>query len=115
MIPRIDYFYKHKIPLDTRGLGRFKLGDCVAWQARNTTPKHTGKIVEVVPYGMYPSCCPNERDIRQKRKLEKKDAVWKNLLGCGYYREHESYVVEDVQGKRWWPRVGNLRILEIDK
>lgn len=34
-----------------------------------------------------------------------------NLLKCGYMREHESYVVEDESGKRWWPRVGCLSLI----
>jgi hypothetical protein len=72
-------------------------------------------VVEIVPYGLYPTCCPNEQEIRKQRKLDRKDAVWPNLFNCGYYREHESYVVEDSKGKRWWPRVGTLRLLEDKK
>jgi hypothetical protein len=112
MLQRIDYYYRHKIPLDSRGVGRFKLGDIVTWQARQNSKRHTGRVVEIVNYGMYPSCCPNEQEIRKVRKIEKKDIVWKNLIGNGYYREHESYVVEDTKGKRWWPRVGTLRLVE---
>lgn len=29
----------------------------------------------------------------------------------GYYREHESYIVEDSKGNRRWPRVGTIRLI----
>lgn len=92
--------------------GRFGLGDYVTWQAGRHKPWHTGTIVQVVPRGLYPDCCPNEKEILKERRLKKEDVVWKNLFHCGYYRDHESYVVEDGKGKRWWPRVGNLMLIE---
>lgn len=49
--------------------------------------------MEVVKYGMYP-------DFHPRLKVR------------GYYREHESYVVEDSKGRRYWPRVGNLTLCE---
>lgn len=85
-MPPLSHFYRRKIQLSLRGKGRFQLHDRVEWLG------HTGVIVEVVKYGMYPGKHPK-------------------LLVRGYYREYESYVVEDERGKRWWPRVGNLRLL----
>jgi hypothetical protein len=66
-----------------RGVGCFKLGDVVKVGDRR------GKIVEVVKFGMYP-----ER--------------WKGLRVRGYYREHESYIVEMQDGTHRWPRVGAI-------
>jgi hypothetical protein len=87
-----------------KGKGRYQLGDKVGWQASSKTKVHEGKVVEVVKYGMYPSVA---------RPPEKYPVVtWPELMGAHYCREHESYVVEDAKGKRWWPRVGNLDLLE---
>lgn len=79
----IQYFYRNSIPLYMRGVGRFKLGD------RFLTKKGLLTIVEVVPYGMYPDMHPH-------------------LKVYGYYRQEESYIVEDPKGYRRWPRVGYL-------
>lgn len=88
-IPPISHYYRKGIPLCTRGVGVFSLHDPIMWLS------HTGRIVEVVPYGKYPDRHPT-------------------LKVRGYYREHESYIVQDDRGKRWWPRVGNLHLLTID-
>jgi hypothetical protein len=86
-VPPLSYFYKNKIPPNTRGEGCFQLGDTVSWFSK------VGRIVEVVPYGRYPKIrpCPRLR---------------------GYWREQETYVVEDVCGRRYWPRVGCLTLVE---
>lgn len=89
-IPTISHYYKKKLPLDQRGVGQFQLGDIVTWLT------HKGEIVEVVPYGMYP---------KKHHTLHVK----------GYYREYESYIVQDDRGKRWWPRVGTLHLLKRKK
>lgn len=88
--PPISYYYKKKLPLDTRGANKFFLQEEVMWMGKVT------KVVEVVPYGMYPKA--------QKR-----------LRVRGYYREYESYVVEDSTGQKHWPRVGNLTKVEKEK
>lgn len=88
VLPPLSYFYKYGIPLDKRGKGRFRKGEQVSWLS------HTGTIVEVVPYGMY----PGKRD---------------RLRVKGYYREYESYVVRDSKGKSYWPRVGNLKLKDL--
>lgn len=86
-LPPLSYYYRHKIALCERGKGNFYLGQCVSWFGKIV------RIVEVVSYGMYPK--------PQKR-----------LRVRGYYREYESYVVEDSRGRKYWPRVGNLKHLE---
>ena len=83
LMQSLRYFYRHSIPLNTRGVGRFKIGNSF------DTGKDTLRIVEIVPYGMYPDMHPRLK-------------VW------GYYRQEESYVVEDIRGNRRWPRVGYL-------
>ena len=90
-------------PLTERGKGRFQLGQWVTWQSARTKPMHIGKIVEIVEYGQYPSI------VRPPQCYP--EVTWKELCRIGYYREFESYVVEDANGKRWWPRVGTLRVL----
>ena len=85
----------HWFPIVDPQHGRFALGEVVKWRAKATQPEHVGTIILVVP----------------ERK-------WPSLLGKaftppvpnfkGYWRDHESYVVQDEKGKRWWPRVGNL-------
>lgn len=87
-----------------RGVGKFKLGQRVTWRASKFKPPHCGVIVEVVEYGQYPSIT--------KPPATYPEVTWKELCRIGYYREFESYVVEDDKGKRWWPRVGNLRVLD---
>lgn len=93
-----------------RGKGRFHRHDMVEWSGPRHT--HRGEIVEVVKYGMYPTVCRNEHEILKTRKMRKEDIDWPELHRAAYYREHESYVVEDVKGKRWWPRVGNLVLVQ---
>jgi hypothetical protein len=92
-----------------RGKGRFRKHDIVEWSG--TRDIHRGEIVQVVKYGQYPMVCRKEHEILKTRKLRKEDIDWPNLYTAAYYREHESYVVEDAQGKRWWPRVGCLKLL----
>ncbi len=87
-----------------RGKGRFKLGQRVQWRASRFKPLHVGTIVEVVSYGFYPEVT--------KPPATYPAVTWRELLKVGYYREFESYVVEDESGKRWWPRVGNLRVFD---
>jgi hypothetical protein len=84
-----------------RGKGRFQLDEAVTWQAGTDKKEHVGRIVEVVKYGMYPAIT--------QPPARYPEVTWPELQGQHYYREHESYVVEDAKGKRWWPRVGNLR------
>lgn len=83
-LPPLSYYYRNKIPLHERGKGYLRIGDSVTWLGRK------GKIVEIVPYGMYPKKHPS-------------------LKVKGYYREFESYIVADSEGRRYWPRVGNLK------
>lgn len=85
-----------------RGKGRFLLEDTVEWDGSKYL--HKGIVVEVVKYGMYPTIT--------RPPAEYPVVTWPELSGCHCYREHESYVVEDASGKRWWPRVGNLRLVE---
>lgn len=71
--------------------GRFTLGEMVEW-----TPQaelHYGRVVEIVPAGRYPA----------KRS---------GLRVYGYYRDHESYVVECKGDGCYWPRVPLLRRME---
>jgi hypothetical protein len=93
-----------KVRPSEKGKGRYQLGDKVSWQASSKTKAHEGEVVEVVKYGMYPSVV---------RPPEKHPVVtWPELMGAHYCREHESYVIEDGTGHRWWPRVGNLQLIE---
>lgn len=101
-----------KEPPNHRGRGRFLLLDIVQWCAGRGKKTHTGIIMEVVKYGMYPTVCRNEHIILKVRKLIKEDIDWPELISSAYYREHESYVVEDASGKRWWPRVGHLTLIK---
>lgn len=94
-----------------KGKGRFHLGDIVDWQASSNVALRRGEIVEVVKYGGYPRLSRREAEINKTRKLERADIDWPELIHHGFMREHESYVVEDYQGKRYWPRVGNLRLV----
>jgi hypothetical protein len=79
----LSYFYHYNIPLTERGVNRCKIGD--TFQLRGVV----WRVVEVIPFGMYPSIRPNLR-VR------------------GYYREHESYVIERENGQQRWPQVGTL-------
>lgn len=98
--------------MDNRGKGLFQLGDIVTWQASKKHKPHIGVVVEIVNYARHPSVCPTQAEITQHRALRKSDVVWMNLYKSGNWRDHESYVVEDDVGKRWWPRVGNLTLLK---
>lgn len=68
--------------------GRLQLGDLVEWDGRQDS--HYGRIVEVVPAGRYPFKRPG-------------------LRVYGYYRDHESYVVECKGDGCYWPRAIGLR------
>lgn len=68
--------------------GRFQIGDLVEWTPK--TELHNGRIVEIVPPGRYPA----------KRR---------GLRVYGYYRDHESYVVECESDGCYWPRAARLR------
>lgn len=81
----------------------FKIGDRVTWssQAQGFAREKTGTVVEVVEKGNRPS-----------RKF---DDLHKGI-GCGYGRDHDSYVVEVRTGKtdkakpkHYWPRASALR------
>jgi hypothetical protein len=89
-LPPLSYYYHNKIPLYERGKGLYKLGDLVVWCNKIV------RIVEVVPYGTYP--------MPQKK-----------LRVRGYYREYESYVVEDSKGQKHWPKTGSLKLFGEDK
>lgn len=86
-IPKISHFYRKKIPLVERGVGRYKIGNIVKWG------KYTGCVVDIVPYGRYPKK-------QYKIRLQ------------GYWREMESYIVMDIFGKCWWPKVGSINPIE---
>ncbi len=101
------------VPPNLKGKGRFRLGDIVEWRASSKGAEHCGEIVEVVKYGLYPTVSRHEHIILKTRKLVRSDIDWPELNSAAYYREHESYVAEDVTGRRWWPRVGNLRLVDI--
>lgn len=81
----------------------FKIGDKVTWssQAQGFAREKTGVVVEVVAAGNRPS-----------RKF---DDLHKGV-GCGYGRDHDSYVVEVRTGKtdkakpkHHWPRASALK------
>ena len=74
----------------------FKVGDSVEWssQAQGSTKTKRGVVSEVVKAGDRPS-----------RMLF--PTLYKNA-GCGYGRDHESYVVL-VGKKPYWPRAAALR------
>ena len=74
----------------------FKVGDVVEWssQAQGSTTTKRGVVAEVVGV-----------DRRPDRMLF--PALYKHS-GCGYGRDHESYVVL-VGKKPYWPRAGSLR------
>jgi len=76
----------------------FKKGDKVKWSssAQGSWKEKTGVVVKVVRAGSEP-----------------------NLVGSGWPRDHESYVVEVAQGttgkakpKLYWPRVAGLELVE---
>jgi hypothetical protein len=80
----------------------FKLGDTVKWrsQAAGYERKKVGKIAQVVPPGERPD---RERFARLYRGN-----------GCGFGRDHESYVVLD--GNRpYWPIASKLQLVEPPK
>jgi len=83
-----------------RRKGRFAKGDLVEWRASKNGIVHAGEVVEVVSFGMYPKVTAPG--------VHHTIITWPELCRAHYCREHESYVVEDYDGKHWWPRVGNL-------
>ena len=80
-----------------------KLGTRVEWIGRSGggVAHHTGTVVQVVLPGWKPS------------------SEWIGLhngAGVGDPRSHESYVIEEVIGKRkprhYWPRVSALKVVQ---
>lgn len=90
-----------KEPPAAKGKGLFSLLDEVS---SCPSPKHkarAGKIVKIIPYGTYPA-----------------NILGKDLRGIryrGWWRNHESYIVEDASGKWWWPRVCHLTLIKRGK
>ena len=88
-----DFYYtkgfdgKVRIRPCYQGVGTFFVGDIVRWNTKG--PTKIGTVIEVVPYGNYPS-------IRVDR---------------GFWREHESYLIETTDMKIYWPRVCTLRLV----
>lgn len=73
----------------------FVVGERVRWRVPGRTTTHCGKVVRVLPSGIYPF-----------------NVMANELHRCrfrGYWRAHESYVVLDDTGRHWWPRVSTLR------
>jgi hypothetical protein len=77
--------------------GRFKIGETVAWQAGKGKARHIGRVIAVVGAHEYPV------NVNRVAYFDPPIPTFR-----GFWRDHESYVVEDAEGKRWWPRVGNL-------
>lgn len=82
----------------------FKIGDQVEWssQAQGSETTKQGRIVAVVSAGDRPN-------------RDNFEDLYKGP-GCGFGRDHESYVVRVVAGKtgnakpkHYWPRVSALR------
>lgn len=86
-LPSINDIIKKGMLYSSRGSGICQLGDKVRWLGKE------GTVIEIIPYGMYPQ-------LQERLKV------------CGYYREYESYIVEDAKGQRYWPRVGSLTKME---
>ena len=77
-----------------------KIGDTVSWfsGANGTYLEKAGVVVDVVKPGKRP-------DFRSS---------FPSLKGCGYSRNHESYVVAVKTAKsqkHYWPRVSALRVI----
>jgi hypothetical protein len=74
----------------------FKVGDTVEWtsQAQGSTTKKRGVVAEVVA--------------KEQRPDRIKFASLYKHSGCGWGRDHESYVVM-VGNKPYWPRANALR------
>lgn len=74
----------------------FKVGETVQWtsQAQGYSKSKEGVVVAIVPAG--------ERPDREAFLDLYKGA------GCGFGRDHESYVVR-VKNKHYWPRVSALQ------
>ena len=70
----------------------FKIGDQVSWssQANSSWTTKDGVVVEVVPVGGRPDT-----------------SRWPVLKGCGWGRNHVSYIVT-VGRKAYWPIVSKL-------
>ena len=82
---------------------KFNIGDPVSWvsQANGSRVRKVGRIVKIIPAN---------RGIRTQYAYAEFPA---SLKGSGFSRDHESYVVECVVGKRggtrlYWPRVSQL-------
>jgi hypothetical protein len=79
----------------------FSIGNVVTWrsQAQGSAKTKVGKIIEVVP--------PDTRPSTDGRP---------GLNGCGFGRNHVSYIVEVVTGKQglglrhYWPVVSLLKL-----
>jgi hypothetical protein len=87
-----------KEPPATKGKGLFSLLDEVSSQPSPNHVVRSGKVIQIIPYGTYPA-----------------DIFGKDLRGIryrGWWRNHESYIVEDASGKRWWPRVCHLTLIK---
>jgi hypothetical protein len=87
-----------KEPPASKGKGLFLLLDEVSSCHSSKYKERVGKIVQIIPYGTYPA-----------------DIFGKDLRGIryrGWWRNHESYIVEDASGKRWWPRVCHLTLIK---
>lgn len=76
-------------------MSRFLVGDAVVWtsQAQGYSRQKQGVIVSVV--------APNERPDRNFFPDLYKGS------GCGFGRDHESYVVR-VKNRHYWPRASSL-------
>jgi hypothetical protein len=70
---------------------KLAVGQRVSWQARKGWKPHVGHVVAVV--------APLKHPARMG---------FPTLGRRGYWRDHESYVVE-AEGQLWWPRVGSLK------
>lgn len=80
--------------------GRFSLQQVVQWRSKKGGPLHIGKIIMVIDAGKYPIYVARDTGVQGKIPQQ------------GFFRDHESYIVEDSKGQRYWPRVGNLKLVE---
>ena len=80
----------------THRMKTFALGDRVRWKACSRSRERFGFVVHVVQRGYHPS-----------RAAKRFCNVGLN----GYWRWHESYIVE-ADGRYWWPRVGCMHLIE---
>lgn len=84
---------------------KFKLGDCVEWESQSagSLVKKVGVVVAINPPG----------------GVEHVKVKW-GLVGAGYARNHESYIIavkvgktDKAKPKHYWPRVSALRLVEL--